>query len=732
MANPLAEKSAGPISEETSGQPDGAIRGAIRAEGGEHPAGWIRLFGAPARIEGRRPALILTSLTLAICCLMFPPLDWGWLGHVCLVPWLICVATSANARFVYFLSWLLGLGYFLVHIRWMIPVTGPGYAALCGYFALFFPLAAWPIRHMYQRYRLSMALTVAVVWTAAEYLRSIGTLAFPWVLLGHTQYRFLAMIQISDLAGVYGVSFVVALINGWFADLFLQPILIWRPNQLLRFPLSSALLLLVLGGTLAYGAYRLSTQRLEPGPRVAVVQHDFPMYVDEELASRIRSDTVMFAYLELTREAARQKPDLIVLPETAMHGYVNEEFLTASPEDLDNIQRRRFPSVHSGAYMAMIQRESRQFRDAFQRLCDASGVPIVLGSLAMEWKPTAIPPRAEAYNSAFLLVPNKAVPQARYDKNHLVLFGEYVPFRYTYHWLYKWLNSITPWGRNGIEYSLGAGSGFQPIGFEAASRGGKTYRAGTMICYEEIMPYIGRAFARTEGRAADAKGVDLLLSISNDGWFLHSAELEQHLAAGVFRAVENRVGVARSVNTGASGFILPSGRIVDCVELPPEKIALLGPVEATLRSLLDLMDGKAAPLAAEDWSQTFVRVVNEQLRPRVQALGPAFEFIAERQPAEPPQFPAEISAKQRMLARWRGGLIEDIETVARWRRRPSTAPGVSTSDMKIDPRVTLYTRWGDWFARTMAVLSTIMLADGLLRRALGRIGSADRLKEAPA
>jgi hypothetical protein len=209
--------------------------------------------------------------------------------------------------------------------------------------------------------------------------------------------------------------------------------------------------------------------------------------------------------------------------------------------------------------------------------------------------------------------------------------------------------------------------------------------------------------------------------------------LEQHLAAGVFRAVENRVGVARSVNTGASGFILPSGRIVDRVELPPEKLALLGPIEATLRSLLDLMDGKAASAAAEDWSQTFVRVVNEQLRPQVQALGPAFEFIAERQPASwPPVFPAELAAKQRLLARWRGGLIEDIETVARWRMRPSTAPGVSTSDMKIDSRVTLYTRWGDWFARTMAVLSAIMLADGLLRRALGRIRSADRLKDAHA
>ena len=677
-----------------------------------------RLVGARARIKRRRSVLILTGLSLGISWLMFPPVNWGWLGYVCLVPWLVCVCTFSAGRFVYLVSWLLGLGYFAMNIRWMIPVTFAGYAALCIGYSLFFPLAAWPIRHMHKRHGVSVALTTAVVWTAVEYLRSIGDLAFPWMLLAHSQYKYLTMIQISDLVGVYGVSFVLGMVNGWLTDLLIQPILVWRADQISRLPLGTMSLAIVLAGTVFYGLVRRSDRGFERGPRVAVIQHDFPMYVDER-AWRTGTDLVFHSYLALGEKAAAEKPDLIVFPETAMTGYINEEFITATPGQLDEIRQRRFPN-YTREDLIQLQATSRELRQSFQRLSTTSGIPIVLGSSAMEWKPTAIPPRAEAFNSSFLLAPGKTKPVARYDKNHLVLFGEYVPFRYSYHWLYRWFNSFTPWGAAGVEYSLGAGSGFAAFEFSAASRG-RTYRAGTPICYEEIMPYIGREFAlgRSDGAA---KGVDMLLSISNDGWFLHTPELEQHLAGGIFRAVENRIGMARSVNTGASSFVEPNGRIVDRVTLAPDKISDLPPVEAALVKLRSKVNSLATAAGAP--SRRDIDPLLTGLAAAVQRMGKEFTYLHERLVRMSWRVTTQAGPqRQEATKAILDQIDEDIDTVGRWRERPDTAPGYRISEVKCDLRTTLYSRWGDWFAQGASALSGMMLLDWLLRRVWRRAKS---------
>lgn len=139
------------------------------------------------------------------------------------------------------------------------------------------------------------------------------------------------------------------------------------------------------------------------------------------------------------------------------------------------------------------------------------------------------------------------------------MFGEFVPFRYgRLHWFYKWLNGITPWGRSGREYSLTAGQEFKLLRLDAPSQGNRTYHFGVPICYEDCMPYVCRTFV---GHHPSGQRADFLLNISNDGWFNHGAEHVQHLAVCVFRAVENRVAIARAVNTGVSAFIDPLGRI---------------------------------------------------------------------------------------------------------------------------------------------------------------------------
>lgn len=689
------------------------------------------MIGASGPIERRLPVVLLCAVTLVLCCVIFPPAGWWLPACFCLVPWLVAVCTAQRARLVYGASYLLGLGFFLINIRWLAGVTLAGHLALCLYYALTFPLAAWPIRHMYRKRCASMALVVPVVWVALEYLRSIGPIGFPWLLLAHTQYKRLTIIQISDLVGAYGVSFVLAMINGWIADLLIQPIFIRRTEQAgraARLPIGSVTTMVVVAGALVYGGTQGAMRsRAEPGPTVAVVQGDFGMFVDGR-RGRTSSEAMFRTYYELTRQAAQAKPDLIVLPETAWVGYCNDGFLECPRAELEEIRRIRYPS-ESVQDLAHYQTISKRRRDAFQSLCTETGVPMVLGAQALEWKPTAIPPRVEVFNSAFLLTPGAARPTARYDKIHLVLFGEYVPFRYRFHSIYKWLNAMTPWGRDGQEYSLTPGESFRVFEFSARSREGRAYRAGTPICYEEIMPYISRAFTRGPAGLENGKNIDMLLSISNDGWFDHSAELEQHLAAAVFRAIENRIGVARSVNTGTSALVDPDGRIHHRVVLSEERLRevehlrpILKELHGTAESLHDRSSAGGQDAVYAQAFGRFSEILSRELAQQIGRIGAEYDFIRVRladllSRAQNPDDSGDRRPGYQVL---KSQIEDDLETIDRWKEKPWTAPGYNIGELRCDSQITFYTRWGDRFAQLMLALTVVMALDWFIRRVRSR------------
>ena len=725
----------------------GATATTLNREGLRGPT---RLVGPLGEIKARRPVLLLCSLTLLMCCLIFPSVGWWPLAYVCLVPWLICVCTSARPWLLYIASYLLGLGFFLVNIHWIRFSTPPGYLALSGAYAVVFPLIAWPIRHMYRRHRtgwkpvpqLSVAIVAPIVWVAAEYLRSIGPFGFPWLLLGHSQYELLTVIQISDLVGAYGVSFMLVMVNGWITDLLIQPILmipagtaapLGHSPKTARLPIGSLATLLVVLGTLIYGGAQRSEHHLKPGPKIAVVQHDIPMYVDPPPGRMLSQDTILAVHLALARQAAAEKPDLIVLPETVVPSYINQGFLGADREVLEEIRKHRYPTAQI-AGLQWFQRYGLRVRDAFQRLSDETGIPIVLGASSLQWKPTGDPPRVDAYNSAFFLQPGQALPTARYDKRHLVLFGEYIPFRYSYPAIYERLNALTPWGQNGGHYSLTPGDAYAVFTFNAASMGGKPCRAGTPICYEEIMPYIARDFTRGDSAQRDGKNVDVLLSISNDGWFLHSSELEQHLAAAVFRAIENRIAVARSVNTGTSALVYPNGKIHRRVMLSDDQISELDHLTSTLGQLRGVATDLQRQQADDNAYQQTLRRLNEtpmtDLRRSAAAIGEEFLFIFQRLN----RLRGQLIAGNPNLRRaandiFLGQIDDDLATIQRWRDRPWTAPGYTIDTAQLDGRLTLYTRWGDWFAMAALGLTGLMLLDWLRHRLGGRSSAARAIQK---
>ncbi len=500
------------------------------------------------------PIAALCGLWLLLSSVVFAPRDQWYLGYVCMVPWLIVIGGTAIARRVYVASWLMGFAFFLINIHWIEAPTGAGYIALSAYLACYFPLSACPIRHAVRRRRLPLSIAFPIVWVGAEFVRTLGYIAFPWFFLAHSQYKMLTMIQISDLAGAYGVSFVLAAINGAVADVifarFGEGGTAARRSQLRRARTGVALAVVLMVSALAYGRYRLGEETIAPGPRVAILQNDYPNYTDlEKIRQQPGPLKKKEAYFDMMSAADAETPDLFLFPETAWGGmYLNEEMLQAPDDAFVNM------------YFLNWREWSRRCYGAFQKWCRETNASIVVGSASMIPTPLSLRATEIMYNSAFHITPAGGKPE-RHDKIHPVLFGEMVPFRFgRLRFLYLWFNSLSPFGQGGFEYSLSAGDDVREFTMRTRS-GDATYHFGVPICYEDVMPYVCRRFVwdRTEQR----KRVDFLLNISNDGWFLHSAELPQHFAICTFRAVENRVGIARAVNTGVSGFIDPNGRAYD-------------------------------------------------------------------------------------------------------------------------------------------------------------------------
>jgi len=320
--------------------------------------------------------------------------------------------------------------------------------------------------------------------------------------------------------------------------------------------LPTVLVFLAVGGMFIYGQVRLKTLEISSGPRLAVLQGDYLLQPVDEPDAPTDADKQR-GYIELLRESAATQPDMFVLPETPWFMYLNRELREIPPSQLTDLPGNELAVLRY--YMRDAQNWSQLFSDFAQR----EDAALVVGGMSLEKQPRSSYPTELRYNSAFVYPAGGGEPN-RYDKIHLVLFGEFVPFRYTpyLHWFYVWMNGITPWGADGREYSLTAGSDWRIFSMHSRGRPDRQYRFGVTICYEDVIPQTFRKFA--VGADGD-KRIDFMLNISNDGWFGHGAQQGQHLVNCAFRAIENRVGIARSVNTGISGFIAPDGSWYDLV-----------------------------------------------------------------------------------------------------------------------------------------------------------------------
>ncbi len=445
--------------------------------------------------------VVLPALSGLLLFLSFPSFSLSYVALFAWVPLLVSLEGKGLRR-TFQSGWITGLLFFGFLIYWLNYVTTAGYTLLVLYLSLYPALFCVLLRRL--RGPLARPFWGGLIWAQMEYLRSIGGWSFSWGLLGHTQWAIEQLAYSARWWGVYGLSFVIMATNLCLAE-------VWSARRRRRaiknrwlWPLALLVLIAVVGqGNKAERASRRSL-------RVALLQGNYPQ---DRKWEETTSD-VLEHYLQLSSDVLEKKPDLIVWPETAIPDILSQR-----------------PDV----------------RAAIRDWVIDNHVAVLFGAVAEERSDTDA---LVYYNSAFFASPNPTgqVLWHRYDKVHLVPYGEKVPFK----WLFPFLERVVE-ARGGGEYEPGTTF---PV-FEV--RGA---RFGILICFESTLPSLAREYA--------VQGVDFLVVITNDAWFGPSTAPYQHALQSAFRAVEAGVPVVRATNTGWTSAFDAAGRLVGAIPIYQE------------------------------------------------------------------------------------------------------------------------------------------------------------------
>jgi apolipoprotein N-acyltransferase len=514
--------------------------------------------------------LIMFIASAVLLTVIQPPFNLSILAYAALVPFIFACLSAEKLWPLLLASYAVSLFYWLGNLYWLIPVTTAGWFAMCLYLALLWPIIAVALRCCFQK-KIPLLLTVPVLFVGAERLQGFFFGGFFWRHLSHSQYDNLPLIQIADIFGAAGVSFLIALVNGLAAEFILSAT---RRRQAAggadksaggqsacggftrSIVLKTALVFAVVIATIFYGQWRIGQfeKATVQGPLVGSVQSCIPQSVKESATESNEVAIETFNRLAADSNAIADAGAVLSLwPETMVPAYLDDRLLGLLAEkSIHKYFHNRLCSIAKGRAYLLI------------------GAPGLKPKINNDYTIEA----AEKYNSAFLYKPDGQQSIDQYNKIHLVPFGEFVPFKKTIPFLHRLLMKFTPYD---YDYSLDAGSEFTIFQINTVDKKNKeSYKFAVMICYEDSVPKIARGFVLDRD---GQKRVNWLVNISNDGWFVKftdgqtiygeqsrtmpSTELVQHATVCVFRAVENRVAIMRSVNTGISCLIDSSGKIRD-------------------------------------------------------------------------------------------------------------------------------------------------------------------------
>lgn len=469
--------------------------------GGPRPAGSAEgLLPLSARVS--YPAAVATGL---MYWLAFPGVDLWPLTFVAWIPLLVAMHRQP-ARRAMLLGWTAGLTMNVAGFFWLQKMleTFSGFPApVCFFFVL--------VVCAYQGGRIGLlgwlygratsrgwpgAPVFALAFIASELLYP---LLFPWYY-GATVHTVPLLTQVADVGGPVAVGVVLVLVNLAIA----QPILAFAERRKIEpVPVIAGAAAIALA--LLYGAVRIraveAAMARAPEATVGIVQANMGL-----MEKRTEFQEGLRRHLRMSDELHQRGADFLVWSETS----------ATRP-------------VRQGSY-----------RSDLRGLAQQIGLPTVFGAVIVK----VVPDRRDyvLYNSAVSSEPDGSI-ESRYDKEYLLMFGEYLPFGDDFPILYKW-------SPNSGHFS--PGTTLDPLLLNVH---GETHRISALICYEDILPSY-------TNRAASFADPELLVNLTNDAWFLDTAAPWQHFALTQMRAVEHRRYLVRGTNSGVSGVIDPVGRVV--------------------------------------------------------------------------------------------------------------------------------------------------------------------------
>ena len=438
---------------------------------------------------------------------------------------------------------------------------------LAVYQGLVFAAWLWLYQWLRKRSDLPVWLLLPIAYVTAEILIPF---IFPW-FYANSQYWVIPFIQVCELGGVTLLSFLLVMTNGFLFDALVR----WREKESRPWwPLiwAAAVPLLVF----IYGVIRVAMVDAQaeaaPKMKIGLVEADVGIWEKED--PRKTKDNLV-RHQRMSIDLEKRGAELIVWPETSYHA----PFTYVRRRGQSQIVRER-PIPRDAAFISQsdvfppehAEEDAENKVDYKDRFAPQRGfkTPLLFGALTYRDNPENMSPRHKGrdYLNTAILLDGTGKVLGAYDKVYLLLFGEYIPLGHTFPVFYEWLPEAG---------DLTAGESVEVIELG-------DFRIGVMICYEDIISAFTRDIADQDP--------NILINVTNDAWFGKTSEPYLHLALSVFRAVENRVPLIRSTNTGVSCFIDPAGRILSETGLTEAE---------TLMETMPMMDGGTPYRVLADW-----------------------------------------------------------------------------------------------------------------------------------
>src|SRR3989339_35779 len=461
---------------------------------------------------------LLIFLSAVLLALAFPKTDISLFAWIGLIP-LMFVLDGRDLAGSFKAGYLCGVLFFALTVSWMVYVTVFGAILMILYLGLYYALFAVAYCFFSRSKLLLKAFLLPAVWVVLEYVKAYLIGGFDWASLGHTQYKNLALIQIAEFTGYYGVSYLIVAANIVLKD----TVAVLSNKNTKTAPKEAlsviAILLVIILTVIGFGRSVLRMQDSRKKISVGIIQGN----IDQDLKwFESAWEDILEKHILLTKLAAKENPDLIIWPETSFPGFLilKDDKYQYSPNGVNFDNNERFYS-------------------RVKQLAYDVGIPILFGVVSEE--------NGKYYNSAVLLS-NEGKLIGKYNKLHLVPFGEYIPLRI----IFPFLASIVP-----ID-DFTSGNKFTVLSLPGKNNQEVMAKFSPLICFEDTVARLARRFI--------GGGAEFFVNMTNDGWFKDTKAPFMHMQSSVFRSIENRKYLVRCTNTGVSNFINDKGKILDFVK----------------------------------------------------------------------------------------------------------------------------------------------------------------------